>query len=56
MCETVGIKTFIGMTKERQSGKTWEQIAKRYVIGSPEEARRVYERTRWALQEEKERL
>ena len=34
-------RTVIGILKERKRGKSWEQIARRYVLGTAEDAERI---------------
>lgn len=53
MCLMIGDHTFVGITKERERGKSWGYIAKRYVLGSAEDARRVYEQARRIREEGK---
>lgn len=37
-------RTVMGIIKERQRGRSWAQIAKRYVLGSAEDAERIVRR------------
>lgn len=40
--------TAAGIANERKRGTSWEQIAKRYLFRSAEEARSTYYSWRWA--------
>lgn len=37
-------RTVIGILKERKRGKSWEQVARRYVLGTAEDAERIVRR------------
>lgn len=44
MSPAIDRRTVIGILKERKRGKSWEQIAKRYVLGTAEDAERIVRR------------
>lgn len=37
-------RTVMGILKERKRGRSWAQIAKRYVLGTAEDAERIVRR------------
>ena len=47
--------TAAGIANERKRGTSWEQIAKRYLFRSAEEARSTYYRWRWAATHDSEK-
>lgn len=44
MAPAIDRRTVIGILKERRRGKSWAHIAKRYVLGSAEDAERIVRR------------
>lgn len=44
MAPAIDRRTVIGILKERRRGKSWEQVAKRYVLGTAEDAERIVRR------------
>lgn len=44
MAPAIDRRTVIGILKELRRGKSWEQVAKRYVLGTAEDAERIVRR------------
>lgn len=45
--DVLGFHTGMNIAREREMGKSWEQIAKRFLFASAEDARSAYSRWRY---------